>query len=174
MYEHLPSRVHSAIRGHFGAHYRGSGTSGPLSVQVDSRALDWITMGGSMIEPILKPKDAIRANGRKAVIHIFTDGREVIRLKAFSGKRMYKERVETMRLRQGERCCLEGYAPMCTGYLRKDEATFEHENGKGMGGSKRDDRIELPDGTWINGAAHEPCNIWKASRFIGYNRNFQK
>jgi hypothetical protein len=38
-----------------------------------------------------------------------------------------------------------------------------------MGGGKRDDRTELPDGKWLNGAAHYECNQWKSSRLIRYN-----
>jgi hypothetical protein len=61
---------------------------------------------------------------------------------------------------------------MCPGKLAENEATFEHERGRGAG--KRDDRIELPGGTWINGAAHALCNEWKGSRYIDYNRSFQR
>lgn len=95
-------------------------------------------------------------------------GREVCNMQSSEGKAEYRSRTLDMRIRQGERCCLEFYAPMCPGALREDEATFEHEGGRG--GGKRDDRIVLPDGTWINGAAHALCNGWKGSRYIAYNR----
>lgn len=104
---------------------------------------------------------------------IYSDGREVCRDNTKAGWIVYKGRVEEMRVRQEELCCLEAYAPMCPGPLGASEATFEHEHGRGMGGAKRDDRTELPDGTWINGAAHEACNLWKGSRYIDYNRSFQ-
>jgi hypothetical protein len=74
-----------------------------------------------------------------------------------------------MLVRQRFRCCLEGVAPGCPGILSPLEATFEHEFGRGMNGAHRDDRIELPDGQWINGAAHGVCNAWKGSRRIAYN-----
>lgn len=61
---------------------------------------------------------------------------------------------------------------MCPGYLYEEDATFEHEYCRG--GGKRDDRTELPDGTWVNGAAHMACNYWKGSRHIGYNSAIQK
>src|SRR6185312_2054152 len=107
---------------------------------------------------------------------IYADGREICRNGRFgtaARRREYRRRTTQMVVRQGGRCCLEGYAPMCHGRLFSEQATFEHEDGRGMGGAKRDDRTELPDGTWINGAAHEECNIWKGSRYIDYNRSFQ-
>lgn len=104
-------------------------------------------------------------------VRIHRDGREVCQ-RTPNGRAIYRQRTEDMRQRQEGRCCLEFYAPMCPGPLRLAEATFEHENGRG--GGKRDDRIALPDGTWINGAAHMGCNGWKGSRYIAYNRSFQK
>lgn len=79
-----------------------------------------------------------------------------------------------MRDRQEGRCCLEFYAPMCPGWLSEDESSFEHQTPKS--GGRRDDRVEIPDPEnpdvkiWINGAAHVPCNQWKGSRYIDYNR----
>ncbi len=55
------------------------------------------------------------------------------------------------------------------GRLLLKDATFEHEDGRGAGGSKRDDRIVLPDGTWINGVSHLLCNSLKGSRHIPFN-----
>ncbi len=46
--------------------------------------------------------------------------------------------------------------------MRKDEATFEHEDGRGMGAGHRDDRIEK-NGKPYNGAAHFWCNAKKGS-----------
>lgn len=116
-----------------------------------------------------KPKDIRRV---PEAVHKHRDGREVCNQDTREGRGEYRGRTLFMRDRQGGRCCLEGYAPMCRGWMREDEASFEHENGRG--GGKRDDRVSLPDGSWINGAAHVLCNGWKASRYIAYNRSFQR
>jgi hypothetical protein len=47
-------------------------------------------------------------------------------------------------------------------------ATFEHQDGRGMGGGHRDDRIEI-DGKPYNGAACLSCNGSKGSKRIDYN-----
>jgi hypothetical protein len=70
--------------------------------------------------------------------------------------------------RQDGICCFYGFIPECPGRLMLREATFDHENKRGAG--KRDDRIELPDGRWINGAAHLQCNNAVGSKRIPYNR----
>jgi hypothetical protein len=106
------------------------------------------------------------------IIHVFPDGREVIRVAAVHGRAIYRQRIIAMAERQRWICCLEGYAPMCRGRMNRREISFEHEWGRG--GGKRDDRIILPDGTWINGAAHKICNQWKGSRYIDYNRTIQR
>lgn len=108
-----------------------------------------------------------RSNPTVAV-QVRRDGKERC-LDNKSGNAEYSWRVLEMVERQNWRCCLEHYAPMCPGPLKAEHATFEHEHGRGMNGSKRDDRTVLPDGTWINGAAHAFCNVWKASRYIPYN-----
>lgn len=116
-----------------------------------------------------KPKDV-------RVVHepvrTMPDGRDICDLNISAGRVEYKRRTEEMRMRQYGICCLEGHAPMCPGGLRKEDATFEHENGRG--GGKRDDRTQLADGRWINGAAHMACNYWKGSVRIDYNRSFQR
>jgi hypothetical protein len=48
-----------------------------------------------------------------------------------------------------------------------DEITFDHEAGRGMGGAKRDDRIEV-DGKRKNAAVHFGCNAAKGSRKVHY------
>lgn len=118
-----------------------------------------------------KPKDQPAI--RHPIIRVLPDGREIVNIRLPSGMREYRERVAGMVVRQSGRCCLEAYAPMCPGALRVAEATFEHEHGRGHGGGKRDDRVSLPDGTWINGAAHPLCNEWKGSRYIDYNRGLR-
>jgi hypothetical protein len=118
-----------------------------------------------------KPKDIYC---EPETVRVYPSGREICNKLSVEGKREYRRRTLKMLVRQAGRCCLEGYAPGCPGNLSPREATFEHERGRGLGGGKRDDRTELPDGTWINGAAHELCNGWKGSRCIDYNRTFQR
>jgi hypothetical protein len=105
-------------------------------------------------------------------VKVFPDGREVCNQFTTTGRKAYKRRIALMVERKNNMCCLHGICPTCPGWLAEDEATFEHEGGRGMNGGKRDDRIALPDGTWINGAAHLACNQWKGSRKIAYNRDF--
>lgn len=96
-------------------------------------------------------------------VKTFLDGREVCQ-KNEAGRNEYQRRITLMWERQKKCCCL------CWRPLRRNEATFEHEAGRGMGGGHRDDRIVLPDGTWINGAAHGHCNSEKGSQRGSYNR----
>lgn len=100
---------------------------------------------------------------------VFEGGREVLNRKTLHGIKLYRHRVQLMLKRQEGQCCLYGIAPMCGGGLSQEDATFDHEHGRGMGGAKRDDRIYLPSGEWINGAAHSCCNVWKGSRYYPYN-----
>lgn len=87
-------------------------------------------------------------------------GREVC-AKTPKGRREYKRRVEAMWERQECRCAL------CGKYLRLDEATFDHQDGRGMGGARRDDRIEV-NGVPLNAAVHGLCNAQKGSRCVSY------
>ena len=103
----------------------------------------------------------------KPWIKIVRDGREVLDTTTVKGAEEYKRRKWDMRDRQKGRCCLEGFIPECPGLLRRSDCTFEHEDGRG--GGKRDDRIVLPDGTWLNGASHSQCNYLKGSRYIPFN-----
>lgn len=103
-----------------------------------------------------------RSKPKPEVLTVHCDGREVINTRLERGRHEYKQRMWRMYLRQRSLCCL------CGLYMIPDDVTFEHENGRGLGGSKRDDRIELPDGTWINGAAHYRCNGDKGSRRVEY------
>lgn len=97
------------------------------------------------------------------------DGREVCDLKTAAGRKEYQRRTELMLERQGGICCLYGYVESCPGTLRYEYATFEHQDGRGMGGAKRDDRTEK-DGKPYNGAAHLLCNSIKGSLRINYNK----
>jgi hypothetical protein len=102
-------------------------------------------------------------------IMIYPDGREVLNLDTKQGMQEYRNRVGLMLIRQGGRCCLVDFIGACFGPLQFEAAQFEHENGRGMGGAHRDDRIVLPDGTRQNGAACPHCNTAKGSRRINYN-----
>lgn len=81
----------------------------------------------------------------------YPDGREVCQ-DNWAGRREYLRRLEVMLTRQNWRCSL------CEKRLRKEDATFEHQRRRGMGGAFRDDRIYDHDGLWLNGAAHWVCN----------------
>lgn len=100
-------------------------------------------------------------------IEVMPDGREILNKGTLAGRKEYRDRTMRMVERQHSRCCLEGHIPECPGYLKHRDATFEHEDGRS--GGRQDDRIELPDGRWINGAAHWICNQLKGSRRIPYN-----
>jgi hypothetical protein len=110
------------------------------------------------------------------VVRVFKDGRECCNLLTKAGKDEYFRRIRVMWERQGKRCCLENDSTIkdCPGKLTLGEATFEHQDGRGMGGGHRDDRIEKPDPKTgkmkpYNGCAHWNCNRQKASRRINYN-----
>ena len=106
-------------------------------------------------------------------VKVFPDGREVCETcldhpEGSEGRAESKRRKEAMWERQKGICCLYGFLPQCPGKLRLKDCTFEHEDGRG--GGKRDDRISLPDGTWINGVSHLQCNSAKGSKHIPFNR----
>jgi hypothetical protein len=117
-----------------------------------------------------RPKDMQRK--LPPVIKIYPDGREVIDTNRVEGWNEYRRRVYAMLDRQRGFCCLFGICPSCTGPLCSQDATFEHQDSRGMNGSHRDDRI-IVDGWWTNGAAHHDCNQWKSSRRIQYNLDLQ-
>lgn len=84
-----------------------------------------------------------------------------------AGLREYKRRTEEMRLRQCELC------PICTLYLSKEDATFDHEFPRRMGGGFTDDRIwKVVDGVKIaqNFAVHGICNRAKGSQRLVISR----
>lgn len=87
----------------------------------------------------------------KPIVKVLPDGREICS-NSFAGKREYRKRREFMYYRDNKTCCLCGLEICCA-----EEATFEHKNGRGMGGSKRDDRVDF------NGVAHLRCNQLKGS-----------
>jgi hypothetical protein len=102
-----------------------------------------------------------------------SDDREICDLLTKAGRDEYARRLRAMWLRQKKRCCLEGYIAGCPGYLKIAEATFEHQDGRGMNGGHRDDRAEKLDkksGAMkpYNGVAHWQCNREKGSKKIDY------
>lgn len=101
-------------------------------------------------------------------VRILRDGREICNLLTKAGRDEYARRVRAMWERQGRRCCLEGWVKDCPGYLKISAAVFEHQDGRGMMGGKRDDRIEK-NGKPYNGAAHAWCNSKKGSVRMSYH-----
>jgi hypothetical protein len=112
---------------------------------------------------ILKPKD--RPKRKYEAVRVYPDGREVCQQSHIAGKREYRRRIYVMLERQGNRCGLM-ITPDCIrrgGNMAGWTPTFEHVDGRGMGGSHRDDRIEK-DGKPYNLAACYACNNEKGSR----------
>jgi hypothetical protein len=121
---------------------------------------------------IEKPKS--RRSPRKYLdddgVYRLPDGKEVCDLTSKKGRDEYELRKSQMHERQALICCLYGHCPTCPGRLRRAEAMFEHEDGRGAG--RQDDRTEKTVKgvtVWINGVAHPYCNSWKGSRRIPYN-----
>jgi hypothetical protein len=84
----------------------------------------------------------------------YPDGREVC-CSSVKGRAEYERRMWEMYERQNKMCCI------CFHEMRdRDFVTFEHGAGRGMNGSHRDDRVDVPG----NGAAHLFCNSEKGSR----------
>lgn len=91
----------------------------------------------------------------------YPDGREVC-AKFGVGLKEYQARTFQMAFRQDYTCAL---CPASFGVDkgRWSAPTFDHEGGRGSGGSRRDDRIEM-DGEWHNAALCSDCNATKGSR----------
>ena len=107
--------------------------------------------GGFLLKPSQKKQ-------KTEAVKVFPDGREVCNGRTAAGVREYRRRREFMYARDKGICCI------CELPIRhKDEATWEHSEGRGMGGFKRDDRTEK-DGKPYNGVAHLVCNTEKGSR----------
>lgn len=88
-------------------------------------------------------------------IFVDSEGREICNMDTKQGRDIYKDRILAMLRRQGRVCC------NCKKPLWFNEATFEHENGRGAG--KQDDRITA-NGKRINGASHAICNQKRGSK----------
>lgn len=112
-----------------------------------------------------KPKDMPKK--KPEAVRKFAGDREVCNLLTKAGRDIYMDRIRQMWERQGRRCYLESLVAECPGRLSIREATFDHDEGRGMGGGCQDDRIEVPDGRGgmvpVNGAAHALCNSLKGS-----------
>lgn len=91
------------------------------------------------------------------------DGREICD-KTSAGKAEYNRRKEVMWKRQHGLCGLK-ISSRCPVFITLEQATFEHQDGRGMGGAKRDDRCEI-DGKPYNLVACYWCNIEKGSRSL--------
>lgn len=93
---------------------------------------------------------------KREPVQIMRNGREVCNLDTCYGRRDYKRRVKAMWERQ------HGWCAICGDPLRLEEATYDHDNGRGLGGGHRDDRIEV-NGVPQNTAVHLMCNVRKGS-----------
>lgn len=103
----------------------------------------------------------------------YADGREVCNLLTKAGRDEYERRKRAMWERQGRRCCLEAWVTGCPGKLKLADMVFEHQDGRGMNGGHRDDRIEKFNRKTgrmepYNGVAHAWCNTRKGSVRINY------
>lgn len=87
---------------------------------------------------------------RKPAVHIYPNGREVCS-SSQAGRAEYRRRREYLWDLHRGLCCL------CGLFVPLELCTFEHFNGRGMNGSKRDDRVEG------NGIAHLSGNAAKGS-----------
>jgi len=103
------------------------------------------------------PRRIVAVHG---VLH-YPDGREVCD-KSAAGKKEYNRRKEIMWRRQHGICGLK-ISNLCPVFITLAQATFEHQDGRGLGGSHRDDRVEI-DGKPYNMASCGACNIAKGSR----------
>lgn len=99
----------------------------------------------------------------KEAVKVMRDGREICQHNR-AGRTEYRNRTEKMARRQNMICGIcEDTANLMSLALGFDfSATFEHEDGRGMGGAKRNDAI-WKDGKPYNRAAHYICNMQKGS-----------
>jgi len=92
---------------------------------------------------------------KRLPIVVFDDGREVCTA-TVQGWRIYKGRLYVMEVRQQFRCAI------CE-RTEGSKMQFDHQDGRGHSGGRRDDRIEV-DGQWKNAALCENCNLAKGSK----------
>lgn len=94
---------------------------------------------------VLKRSGKLRPRAKaktSEAFRVLRDGREICNSNK-AGDAEYKRRTIAMWERQNGLCCNGGE------YVPKEFATFDHEHGRG--GGRRDDRLDLPDGSRING-----------------------
>jgi hypothetical protein len=94
----------------------------------------------------------------------YPDGRQVC-TDTTAGKHEYHRRLTEMYERQ------DGLCAICGCWMAPEQATFEHEAGRGSGGGHRDDRSEV-DGHWQNAALDWGCNVAKGSRRYHWQDGF--
>lgn len=110
--------------------------------------------------------DIYRRQRPQTVMWILPDGREVCNLQTAEGGRIYKRRTYEMEVRQGFRCAI------CE-RTAGSSMEFDHQDGRGMNGSNRDDRIVDENGKWLNAALCHDCNTIKGSkRYYWLNRKY--
>lgn len=94
---------------------------------------------------------------RQVAVKVMPDGREICS-GTEAGRREYERRKIQMWELDDHLCCV------CDREITDVRLlTFEHWDGRGMGGAKQDDRIH--DGARrINGVSHFRCNVAKGSK----------
>jgi|SRR6185312_7021382 len=105
--------------------------------------------------PLRQAKEIVRV---VEWIKKYDDGREVLNMETAEGLAEYKQRTYEMAKRQDFFCGCG-----CGQVLNVWNMTFDHESGRGLGGSRRDDRISLPNGELLNRALTYECNRRKGS-----------
>jgi len=109
-----------------------------------------------------KPKQIRR--GKIPSFRTMADGREICS-NTPSGYAEYCRRKYIMLERQNFKCASQ-ISPLCEtrgnlGTLRPELTTFGHVDGRGMGGAKRDDRIEK------NGKPYNEAQCWWCNDLLG-------
>ncbi len=97
---------------------------------------------------------------KREPVKVYSDGREVLNTKTAAGRLEYQHRTFLMAERQNHLCGL-------CGLFMGDDRTFDHQHGRGMNGSRRDDRIEV-NGKRFNAAVHGFCNAEKGCAIRAY------
>lgn len=106
---------------------------------------------------------------KRPAVKVYPDGREVCVLTTKAGMDEYMRRKKVMWERQGRRCALQISDPCKArqGRWPFDYTQFGHEAPRGLGGAKRDDRIEV-NGKPQNYTICPFCNSLQGSRRIPY------
>jgi hypothetical protein len=98
-------------------------------------------------------------------VRMFPGGREVCQPNR-KGRALYRQRTIDMGRRQGMVCsiCKDEKNLMSLAIGFAFSMTFQHDDTRGMGGARKDDRIVDENGNPINSAAHCFCNGRLGSR----------